>query len=70
MGEIETETWVGREVAIRIAVRRRLDLDDARALFREQTCCIRAGHERRAFNDGYVAENLDRHENLSGANVS
>ena len=70
MGKVETEMRIRRKIAIRIAVRRRLDLDDPRAQIGKQRCRVRASNERRALNDCDMVEDLYRHENLSGANVS
>ena len=62
MGEIETKQRIGRKVAIRIALRRRLDLDHPRAEIGQQRRRVRAGDESRAFDDRDIVENFDGHE--------
>jgi hypothetical protein len=62
MREIGAESGIGSEGAVRIAFRRRFDLDHARAEIGEQRRRVRPGDLRSAFNDGDAGERVDTHE--------
>jgi len=54
MSEVETEERVRREIAIRVAIRRRLDLDHARTEIRQQGGGVGTGNERRTFDHSEI----------------
>ncbi len=64
MREVKAKDWIGREVTIRIAVGRRLDLDHASAEIGQERGRIRTRDKSRAFDDGDMVENFNRHEIL------
>jgi hypothetical protein len=65
MCKVETEVRVRREIAVRVSLRWRFDLDNARAQVRKQRRRVRTGDKGRALNHGDMVENLYRHDNLS-----
>jgi hypothetical protein len=61
MREVEAEDRVRSEIAIRIAVRRRLDLDYPRAEIAEQGGGIGTGNKGRTFDNRDIFEKAERH---------
>src|SRR3954470_8248822 len=67
MSKIETKCRIGSEIPVRIALRRRFNLDHPRPEISQKRSRIGAGDEGRAFDHHDVVENFDGH--LSPANL-